>query len=239
MPQYSLEAEISQRKTSNRSSHSNKDFTHQELILLCYQMLNALSHLSEYNCSHNNVRPELICCDGRYNLNSDWYLCEVIDKYERFHPEKVQYRYFMEGRSHFMSPELFLGFCEGKGGKILFNPYNSDSWSLGLVLLSLGNLDYDVDLIYDKKNKRIDVSVLSRMVDSFRAKYLKDNKLLCQIVDELLTLDGQQRPTIQEVRTKIPGYEEILGYFSMEPRGLEQSHHSPARDVNFSEGFNR
>ena len=183
----------------------NNDFAHNELIYIAYQMIEALYIGVENQFLHYDVRPEYI-----NTLYADvWFLCHC--EYNEFLPysEMQRRRLNVNNAEVYMSPELFCVIADEKSTiKVSHDTYKSSCWSLGLVLLSAGLLNEDVQKIYNLRLKVIDNILLESLLEKFFNKYV-ENKPLCEIIEALLSIDVNQRKTPHDLLKILPPYRDV------------------------------
>lgn len=84
-------------------------------------------------------------------------------------PSQVQLNNFKSKKSLYMSPLVFCSLC-CKQRKIKHNPFKSDVFSLGMVILEAGLLD-SVQNVYDRSRGDIDENALVENVERFFQRY--------------------------------------------------------------------
>lgn len=107
-----------------------------------------------------------------------------------YSPSKVQINHLKNRDSLYMSPVLFKSLTMKKR-KIKHNPYKSEIFSLGMVILEAGLLTSIQD-VYDLKNKKINVDGFLELIDNFMNLY-GEVDLLRESMVWFLDLNGKTR----------------------------------------------
>lgn len=125
----------------------------------------ALAHLQENNMIHADLRPELIAVPFKRGQNF-----QILDRLgDPSPPNQVQLNNFKSQKSLYMSPLVFRSLC-CKQRKIKHNPFKSDVFSLGMVLLEAGLLD-SVQNVYNRESADINENALVDNVERFFQRY--------------------------------------------------------------------
>jgi serine/threonine protein kinase len=111
-----------------------------------------------------------------------------------------------------MSPALFKG-IHHKQKNISHNPKKSDTWALGLSVLEAGLLG-NIQNIYNHENGTIHIEKLQGHVKNFRDRYVQVNLLLCDIVENCLTVNEDYRLTCEDLLADIPAFEMICDHYA-------------------------
>lgn len=179
-PPMDLESEIAER------TKSRNFFTSHDLLKLLENVLSGLVYLKSFKMIHSDVRPKFISLPRDEMTNF-----KLLDRLgEPISPSKVQINNFKKGKCLYVSPSLYEAIANNKP-KIRHNPYKSDAFSLGLVLLECGLLK-SIQGIYNKSDKIINTQELVSLQDEFMAKY-SDNEILKQSIFWLLNVDESER----------------------------------------------
>lgn len=110
---------------------------------------------------HADLRPELISVPFRRGQNF-----RILDRLgDPSPPSQVQLNNFRSQKALYMSPQVFRSLCS-RQRKVKHNPFKSDVFSLGMVLLEAGLLD-SVQNVYDRARADIDESALVGNVERF------------------------------------------------------------------------
>lgn len=130
LAQHDLEVEIINR------TKKKKYFTEKELFTLLKQMASALVYLQRNrNVAHRDIKPENILLFG----NETYKLCDFGEAKEKVKGKKQK---TVRGTKHYMSPLLYDGLTRDED-YIDHNPYKSDVFSLGYVLIVAAALDFE------------------------------------------------------------------------------------------------
>ena len=114
---------------------------------------------------HADLRPELISVPIKRGQNF-----QILDRLgDPSPPSQVQLNNFKSGKSLYMSPVIFQSICS-RQEKIVHNPFKSDIFGLGMILLEAGLLN-SVQKVYDVNNGEIDENCLVELVEKFFQKY--------------------------------------------------------------------
>jgi serine/threonine protein kinase len=127
-----------------------------------------MEHLQENRMVHSDIRPSLIGVPIKRDDNF-----RLLDRLgDSSSPNVIQMKHIQNGREIFVSPELFKGLMANKK-KIKYNPFKSDIFSLGLVILEAG-IFQSVQAIYDRQTGEIRKKELINLVEKFIEKYPED-----------------------------------------------------------------
>jgi hypothetical protein len=125
----------------------------------------ALAHLQENNMVHADLRPELISVPIKRGQNF-----KIMDRLgDPSPPNQVQLNNIKGKKSLFMSPTLYHALMS-KQSKVRHNPFKSDVFSLGMVILKAGLLE-SVEGVYSSEKREIEHSVLVDLVEKFLLRY--------------------------------------------------------------------
>jgi hypothetical protein len=97
----------------------------------------------------------------------------------------------LANRPLYCSPAIFDAIKTNKK-KLDHNPFKSDCFSLGLILLEAGTME-NVQDVYDHADGSVSQEMLDKHLDTFRHKYQVDNALLCDLTENLLTIEEEDR----------------------------------------------
>ena len=183
-PDYDLSLEIEDRKQEMRY------FTEDELLSLEISMLEVLNYLREFKMVHGDIRPKYIYFDSSGEFNH-----KLLDRLgDPSAPNQVQINNLKKKYDLYMSPALYSALTQRKS-KIKHNPYKSDAFSLGLVILEAGLLS-SVQPIY--KEKEIDMETLLEFLEKFLEIY-GENRILKESLLWLLDTDEKDRKDPRKV----------------------------------------
>lgn len=178
-PQWNLEKEIEMRKKEN------KKFEEEELLRLVEDIMNCLGYLQRKKMLHGDIRPKYISFEDEDMPN------KLVDRLGNpFPPNKVQINVLKNNLNIYMSPVLFKSLSKKKK-KIRHNPYKSDVFSFGIVLLEAGILK-NVNDIYDKEKNEINIEKFMGYVEEFLNNF-ENGKLIQESLLWMLDLKGKTR----------------------------------------------
>ena len=207
-PQRSLKREIFNRRKNSKVSK----FTMEEMTHLFYNILNAGKKLQEMGKPHGDISPFSIfhTNDGKFKL------APYPD--EHMTPLKIQQEKSIKGEPMYVSSQMLFA-AKKRKTKSDLDPYKSDIFSLGLVLLEAGLLK-NVSNIYT--GSTINETVLNQYVSDFEGQYC-DNPLLFSSLQRMLELKEDDRADFVGLSSVIPPYAEICDYFYNLQHGLIDS----------------
>ena len=178
-PQWNLEKEIEIRKKEK------KGFEEEELLRLIEDVMNCLCYLQKKKMLHGDIRPKYISFEDEDMPN------KLVDRLGNpFPPNKVQINVLKNNLDIYMSPILFKSLSKKKK-KIRHNPYKSDVFSFGIILLEAGILK-NVNDIYDREKNEIDIEKFMGYVEEFLGNY-ENGKLIQESILWMLDLKGKTR----------------------------------------------
>lgn len=173
----SLQEEIQHRKSTSIP------FSYDEMCIIAIDLLSAIAYLQENKMVHGDIRPAYAAITSECT--------KLVDRLgDPSPPNQVQWRNFRRGVELYVSPLLFKAFCREQK-KVRHNPYKSDVFSLGLLLLEAGLLD-SIQAIYDRGNADISSATLAALRRSFNARY-SPQTALGRAVDKMLALSEAER----------------------------------------------
>lgn len=151
------------------------------------EILYGMGHLQENRMVHADIRPSLIGVPIKREDNF-----RLLDRLgDSSSPTDVQLNHLKKRRELYLSPELFKGLFKGKGADLKYNPFKSDIFSLGLVILEAA-LFTSVQGIFDYSNGEIDKEELISLVEGFIQKY-PENFILQEILMIMLEFSPKLR----------------------------------------------
>ena len=120
-----------------------------------------MEHLQQSRMVHADIRPSLIGVPIKRDDNF-----RLLDRLgDSSMPMLVQGKHLRQGKEIFMSPELFRAILKNKK-EIKYNPFKSDIFSLGLVILEAGLFE-SVQGIYDREKADLKKEALIMLVERF------------------------------------------------------------------------
>lgn len=185
-PDWDLEREIERRKELQASNpDQNHLFPPENLLSIIEDMLQCFAFLQENKMVHGDIRPKYISLQTSEQPN------KLNDRLgDPFSPNKVQINHLKKGDAIYMAPVLFKSLALKKKS-VKHNPYKSEVFSLGLVILESGLLK-SVQGIFDLKNKKINVEKFLELIDEFMEIY-GEIDLLRESMVWFLDLNGKSR----------------------------------------------
>lgn len=132
---------------------------------LMQEILFALVFLQENRMVHGDLRPSLIGVPLSPNGNF-----RLLDRLGiPASPEQVQKMNIDSGKDLYTSPAIFRGVCQDRK-QIRHNPFKSDMFSFGLILLEAGILE-SVQSVFDFEEGIISIDLLVELVERFIDTY--------------------------------------------------------------------
>lgn len=138
------------------------------------ELLYGMSFLEEGRMVHGNIRPELISVPVSKEDNF-----RLLDRLaDPSPPIQNQMNNFQNHKDIYMAPVFFTSFLSNSL-KIRHNPFKSDSFSLGMVILEAGLLQ-SVQSVYNRNSPdfQIDKQKLIFFVEKFISLYSQDEVLI-------------------------------------------------------------
>lgn len=160
-------------------------------------------HLQENDMIHGDIRPDLIGVPVKTGENF-----KLMDRLgDPSPPNQTQLNNLRNDKDIFMSPILFKSLIN-KERKIKHNPFKSDVFSLGLIILQAGLLK-PVQHIYNKKDKTFNENVIVDLVDEFFMNY-SESFILQEILMNMLEFSEKLR---QEPKKLLSSLRKLKAYF--------------------------
>ena len=148
--------------------------------------------LAGHRMVHGDIRPELVSVPVRRSDNF-----RLVDRLaSASSPVALQTQHLRHARALYMSPALYAGLAGGSK-QLRHNPFKSDTFSLGLVVLEAGLLD-SAQSIYSARLGRVDEAKMAGLVQRFLGRYSRDS-VLCEAVLLMLEFAESLRPTPAEL----------------------------------------
>lgn len=209
----SLEQEIAQRMKT-------KTYFHPQILLQIFgDILSAIGYLQSNRMVHGDIRPLYISLDDKNQAS-------LVDRLgDPSPPNRVQLNSFNSNLPLYMAPALFLAFSTEQY-KIKHNPYKSDLFSLGLVMLETGILD-SIQKIFNRETKQIDfvllMSKIKQFVQIYRGETLLEKMLLSMLeLEESNRLDPRKL-ILQLQKSSSPAGEENKDFVNQAKENEEKS----------------
>ena len=185
-PPLDLQTEINER------AKVDKWFTAKELLKMTENVLSALVYLKSFKMIHSDVRPTYISIPK--DASATFKLLDRLG--EPNSPNRIQINNYRKGKSLYLSPALFEAIANNQN-KIRHNPYKSDAFSFGLVLLEAGLLK-PIQSLFNKNEKRINTFEFVKLQDQFLKKY-NDCEVLKQVLFWLLNVNETDRKEAKDI----------------------------------------
>lgn len=164
------------------------------------EVLYGMSFLEENQMVHADIRPELIGVP--ITRNDNFILLDRLG--DPSPPNKVQFNNIKNKKNLYTSPAIYKSILKRKT-RIRHNPFKSDMFSLGMIILEAGILE-SVQSVYNRKNKKINESRLVELVEIFIKKY-SDNytlqeslMIMLEFSEKLRQSPTQMLQTIRELK---------------------------------------
>ena len=134
-----------------------------ELIRLLNDILEAMTYLQQHKMVHGDIRPEYIF----FNQATDRYV--LLDRLIDASPahQAQMNNIFYQDKTLYMSPVLFNELCQGNL-RIKHNPFKSEVFSLGMVILSIFIDETDVDRCFNRRQKEFDYREFTMIADHLK-----------------------------------------------------------------------
>lgn len=105
-------------------------------------------------------------------------------------PNQVQINNYRNNDNLYVSPLIFEAIIQEKQ-KLKHNPYKSDIFSLGLIILEVG-LGKNIQQIYDLENQCFDQNALNDLIDEFNDKF-NDDQTISDVLQMILKIKEKDR----------------------------------------------
>ena len=148
-----------------------RPFSGKTLLKLAKEVLYGMNFLQENQMVHADLRPELIGVPILKDHNF-----RLLDRLgDPSPPIKVQSNNLKENKTIYMAPAVFRALAKRRS-KVKHNPFKSDVFSLGMIILEAGLLA-PVQRVYDSEMRGIDETELVELVEGFIDRYPDDTVL--------------------------------------------------------------
>lgn len=207
-------------------------FSERSLLCIIEDSLFGLAHLQENNMVHADLRPEHISVPTKKGQNF-----KLLDRLgDPSPPSQVQLNNFKAGKDLYISPSVFQTIC-AKQRKLKHNPFKSDIFGLGMIILEAGLLD-SVQSVYNREYGQIDENALVELVERFFQRF-PSNFILQELILVMLEFseDLRQEPIkllqtlrlLKQVETQnLPSHADNVQSKNFAPSGF-------LRKLNFTE----
>lgn len=170
-----------------------------EVLKMLHDVLSGMSFLERVKMIHGNIRPEYIY----YNPKTNNYI--LLDRLgENLTPNQIQHDNIFNNNYLYLDPMVFVNLCQNN---LYFahNPFKSESFSLGMVLVSMivydgpeHNNHLTVQDLYDREAAVFNEHRFLVLLQQIKSDFFQstDHELVFDfITDCLLNLDTSQRLT--------------------------------------------
>jgi len=175
-----------------------------QIVLYSKQLINGLCFLQTMKICHRDLKPANLLLDESLNI----FIIDLGESKEIIYdcPEDTKKELTVTGSLKYFSPELDEAFYKQKD-TAHFNPFKSDVFSFGLILLELGILEVP------KKDNDVEIweNFIKEAVEKFDKFYkglVKDAKeaeqleILVQIIRKCLRTNPKNRPDFLDLYYK-------------------------------------
>ena len=188
--------------TSTPPKITHRSFNPKTLWRITREILHGMKFLEQNRMVHGDIRPELISVPVKREDNF-----RLVDRLaDASPPVAIQLKNLQDRKDLYMSPDFFR--CLSRKSKSLrHNPFKTDVFSLGLVILEAGLLEA-VQSIYSERKRDIDTEKRVKFVRKFIEKYNEDVTLqetliiMLEFSEDLRQTPSELLQTIRDMRTK-------------------------------------
>ena len=178
-----------------------------ELSWAVSNALSGLNYIHGNGLAHGDIRPELISAQ-RLGGSEDFNHSVLLDRLnDPTGVEKTQANNMINKKNLFMSPQLYKRINTKGKVKPGFDRQKNDLFSLGLSIISVGNIQSTSDC-YGKKGE-FNPENLGNHLNAFKERY-GNNRPLCRVVEKLVQIDENDRPDTNSALVLGQGLEESL-----------------------------
>jgi len=187
------------------------------------RLVNGLAFLQTLQVCHRDLKPANLLLD---ELGENIYLMDfgISNDFNVLKGGMTKRKMPIEGTPEYFSPELYKAFKEDKKKMVEINPYKSDVFSLGLIMLEMAN--------YSLPKKNIDFNIWEKNIEfefeEMKKKYeniliTKEEKIEFQrfikILRKCLAMKDEDRPDFISLFKKniyVNDYESIKSHIMIE-----------------------
>ena len=185
--QSDLEREIQLRITEKTT------FSEEQLNILLFCAVNALSYLQENKTAHSCITP---CSIFKV---SDSY---KIDDNCLINGDSSLYNQALSGQNlRYLAPELLEQVAKNIRAPVNYNPFKADIYSLGICLLDAGVLDEGELTLVDRKRMTLGADNLEKRLIRFKSRYSAELSL---VVEGMIQIQNQKRPDAVSIYNRMP-----------------------------------
>lgn len=162
----------------------NQTFSESEIWSLLKESSSALTFLQSKSLNHGDIRPNtiLITNDGTVKLTHP----DLFNTQNSF----AQVLLDRGSQSYYLSPQLVTS-LEKNDYFPKHDGYKSDVFSLGIILLEVGNLKTFSTDLYDLKKGKLHYDVVLKEIQEFRAKFSQE---LTEVIWHMTEYHEERRP---------------------------------------------
>ena len=149
-----------------KAKKNETPFPFHQLLIFTERLINGLAFLQTLKICHCDLKPDNLLLDNELN---NIYIIDLSESKEILYscPEETKKEMTVAGSLKYFSPELNQAYEIGKSTEN-FNPFKSDVFSLGLILLELVTLDIP--------QKSQDTEIYEKNIEGFLKKFKKAYK---------------------------------------------------------------
>ena len=174
-----------------KANKCERPFPFNKLIRFTERLINGLAFLQTMKICHCDLKPDNLLLDA---FLKNIFIIDLSESKEIIYdsPEQTKRVMTLAGSPKYFSPELDLAFKQGKSSE-KFNPFKSDVFSLGLIILELGTLKTPENNQKEKIEELIIEfkKIYSKTLEN--EKELKDLDSLAELIRVSLSVDPKQR----------------------------------------------
>lgn len=211
-------------------------------------LVNALAYMQAKEICHRDLKPANIMLD---NQEDNIFLIDYGASQSLFgsNPNETKKKMELAGSPMYFSPEIIEGFNKKKEEDYILNPFKSDVFSFGLVVLEMGILRLPEK---HKSNGKWKSKSIEDCLDRFETKYMgilegrtqkRNLRQMMEILRGCLSIDPDDRPDFIEIfkrkLEKVKSREKIILHILVEDMSLTidqiQNYHVGKKGFNFYE----
>ena len=194
------------QKEYNKRSNNKNYFHPLQILRFLYDGIDVFSFLEENNIKHNEINPNLLFL---YKDEIEGYLrlkiCERLNGANDFRINN--FTAINMNLDIFMAPKDFNYLSRGSK-KYKRDSFKEDVFCLGLIFLQMGVLE-NVQIVYNFLKGNFLEEKLFVLKKRFNKVYEK-NTLLQSIIDKMLQIDENKRPSFIELKEALPNWDEVI-----------------------------
>lgn len=174
-----------------KANKCERPFPFKKLLHFTERLINGLAFLQTLKICHCDLKPDNLLLDVSLK---NIYIIDLSESKEIIYdsPEQTKRVMTLAGSPKYFSPELDLAFKQGKSSE-KFNPFKSDVFSLGLIILELGTLKNP-----ENNQKEKIEEIIIEFTKIYRKSLENDKELkylesLAELIRVSLSVDPKQR----------------------------------------------